>query len=403
LQGEVDAGRTGIVEGVGMSKPAGRSNLSDIDVFRGVAALIVAAMHTRETTWVGFRQFWNLHGSHAAPEAILGYLTFPLVWGSIGVPIFFVLSGYCIHRSQAIARSRTGSFQLSPTNFLVRRFFRIYPVLLGALLLTLLCDWASRHYFPNSAKLGDTGIGAFLVNLFSIQGIAGGAYGSNGPLWTLSIEVQFYLLYPSLLAIMGRLRNIPTLLLLIAVNIVSYFALERHGYQLFTSYYVSWYLGALVAEAECAALFSNRLKPADLCAALYGFGFVGICGGCALFFMNTFLAFQVWAVAFAIFLFAALNRPAALRGRVAKVFRWLGTFSFSIYIVHVPIVVLIHSVFFNSVNQISIVPFYATLLAAVGGAYAFSFIFERPALALSQMLKGAPRVVMRAESASGHL
>ena len=243
-----------------MSKPAGRSNLSDIDVFRGVAALIVAAMHTRETTWVGFRQFWNLHGSHAAPEAILGYLTFPLVWGSIGVPIFFVLSGYCIHRSQAIARSRTGSFQLSPTNFLVRRFFRIYPVLLGALLLTLLCDWASRHYFPNSAKLGDTGIGAFLVNLFSIQGIAGGAYGSNGPLWTLSIEVQFYLLYPSLLAIMGRLRNIPTLLLLIAVNIVSYFALERHGYQLFTSYYVSWYLGALVAEAECAALFSNRLQ-----------------------------------------------------------------------------------------------------------------------------------------------
>ena len=36
-----------------------RSNLSDIDVFRGIAALIVAAMHTREITWVGMREFWH--------------------------------------------------------------------------------------------------------------------------------------------------------------------------------------------------------------------------------------------------------------------------------------------------------------------------------------------------------
>src|ERR1700722_14192525 len=81
-----------------------RSNLSDIDVFRGIAALIVAAMHTREITWVGMREFW--HPAQTAPNVILGYVTFPMVWGSIGVPIFFVLSGYCIHRSQAFTRMR---------------------------------------------------------------------------------------------------------------------------------------------------------------------------------------------------------------------------------------------------------------------------------------------------------
>src|SRR6266516_1400991 len=105
-----------IVEGRRRPEQArGRSSLADIDMLRGMAALVVAAYHTRETTWVGIREFWNLHGLHAEPQAILGYVTFPLIWGFIGVPIFFVLSGYCIHRSQAFARVRSGSFQLSPT------------------------------------------------------------------------------------------------------------------------------------------------------------------------------------------------------------------------------------------------------------------------------------------------
>src|SRR5438128_258897 len=203
---EMVAVSEGIVEGRRRPEQArGRSSLADIDMLRGMAALIVVAYHTRETTWVGIREFWNLHGPDVGAQTILGYVTFPLVWGSIGVPIFFVLSGYCIHRSQAFARARSGSFQLSPTNFLVRRFLRIYPVLVGALFLTLLCDSMSRRYFPNSSKLGDTGIDTFLVNLFSLQGIGGPTYGSNVPLWTLSIEVQLYALYPLLLAIMWRI------------------------------------------------------------------------------------------------------------------------------------------------------------------------------------------------------
>lgn len=378
-----------------MSKQGGRSSLSDIDVFRGIAAVVVAAMHTREIMWVGIREFRNLHGLHAAPDAILGYMTFPLVWGSIGVPIFFVLSGYCIHRTQAFARVRGGTFELSSTNFLLRRFFRIYPVLVGALLLTLLCDWTSSHYFPNNYKLGDTGIGTFLVNLFSLQGVAGRTYGSNLPLWTLSIEVQFYALYPLLLAMIGRLGNMPTLLVLIAINVVSYFALERHGYLLFSSYYVSWYLGVLVAEAEAAGLLSKQLASPRLRAALYGLSLAVLCAGCALFFFSGYIAFQVWAIAFAVFLFAVLRRPMALRGWALRVFRWLGTFSYSIYIVHLPIVVLITSIFFNSVKQVSIAPFVATLIVLVGSAYLFSFIFERPALALSQMLKSKPRLAAR--------
>jgi peptidoglycan/LPS O-acetylase OafA/YrhL len=375
--------------------PGGRSNLADIDVFRGAAALVVAAMHAREVTWIGIRDFWAANGAHVSPSTILGYSTFPLVWGSIGVPIFFVLSGYCIHRGQAVVRARskhkTGGFELSSGNFLLRRFFRIYPVIVGALLLTLVCDWASRHYFPNSVKLGDNSLGAFLVNLFSVQGLLGPTYGSNMPLWTLSIEVQFYLLYPLLLIAMARLGNMTTLLALAVLNIASYFLFQTRGLLLFSSFYVSWYLGALVAEADATHLYAGRLRSAGIRAGVYAIGLAGLGVGCLVFFRSNFLAFQIWALAFAVFLIAVLKRPHSIPGFLARLFRWLGTFSFSIYIIHLPVVVLIHSVAFRSVRQPGLGPFYATLLAVIACAYLFSLVFERPALALSHRFKRESR------------
>ena len=362
-------------------------------MMRGVAALIVAAMHTREITWVGIRQFWELHGFSASPGVIVGYLTFPLVWGSIGVPIFFVISGYCIHRGQAFARARNGVFQLGLTNFYLRRFFRIYPVLFAALLLTLGCDWISSHYYPHSYKLGDTDTRIFIVNLLSLQGISGPFYGSNLPLWTLSIEVQFYLLYPLLLTAMAWLGNSGTFFVLAFMNVASYFVLERRGYQLFSSYYISWYLGALVAEAEARNFLYDRLSSTALRSALYGLSIATLSAGCILLFVFNYVAFQVWAFSFATFLFVVLAFRRGSRGKVAKFFQSLGVFSFSLYIIHMPVVVLVHSIFYNSANQASIVPFFVILLAAIGCAFVFSVIFERPALALSQTFRGRRQLV----------
>jgi peptidoglycan/LPS O-acetylase OafA/YrhL len=367
--------------------------VGDIDVFRGIAALTVAAFHTREITWIGISSFWHQYGLQAAPNVVVGYLTFPLVWGSIGVPIFFVLSGYCIHRTQAFARTGKNTFKFSPTNFLIRRFFRIYPVLFGALLVTLLCDTLSRHYFPNSYKLGDTSIGAFVANLLSLQGIVSKPYGSNIALWTLSIEVQFYLVYPILLVLMFRLGKLKTLWLLTIINVISYFTLERYGYQVFLSYYVSWYLGALIAECEAAGFFAGQLASTKIRVVVTACSLLLLSAGCVLYFRSQYLGFQIWAVAFSAFLFATLSRRTMVAGRMAQTFRWFGSFSFSIYIIHVPVVVLVHSIVYNSEHQTSIAPFFEALFIAVLCAYAFSFAAERPALALSHLFKHKSRTL----------
>lgn len=361
-----------------------RSN--DIDLYRGLAALLVAAMHTRMITWIGIREFWRLHGLELTPEALLAYATLPLAFGSIGVPIFFVLSGYCIHRLHAARRARLGSFGLSPVEFYARRFFRIYPVLLGALALTSACDTASRGLVPESPLIGDTGVRAFLVNLLSLQGVAGGTYGSNIALWTLAIEVQLYLFYPLLAASMARVGNGATFLWLSALAALSYYAFERHGFRWFASYWPSWFLGALIAEADASGAASKLSPFARRIWLGAGLALLGVGG--MLLSRSEHVAFHIWALAFASLLYAR-SRDAAesLGGVAAALLRWLGSFSFSIYIVHLPIVVLIHSICFSGERQAGIAPFAAILLAAIGCAYVFHRLCERPALALSRKIK----------------
>ncbi|RTE67848.1 hypothetical protein BHE90_017778, partial [Fusarium euwallaceae] len=183
-------------------------------------------------------------------STITAYLTFPIAWGSAGVPIFFVISGYCIHRGGALRLAKNPDYRLDAANFWVRRFARIYPVLLAALVLTLALDWVSLQLPPVSHKIREIGLQAFLVNLFSLQGVAGKTYGSNGALWTLSLEVQFYAIYPLLFALRRRLGMTSVLAIVAVINGVSAYVLERHDIQFFTSYWFSWMLGAWIADVK---------------------------------------------------------------------------------------------------------------------------------------------------------
>src|SRR6201996_5141067 len=215
-----------------------------IDSMRGFAALLVAYFHCRQVVWVGMQAFHHSVGRSFSPGALAAYLTFPIAWGSAGVPIFFVISGYCIHRGGALRLAGNPAYRLDAGNFWLRRFTRIYPVLLAALVLTFALDWFSLQLPPVNHKIREIGLHAFLVNLFSLQGVAGKTYGSNGALWTLSLEVQFYAIYPLLFALRRRLGMTPLLAIVAAINVVSAYVLERHDIQFFTSYWFSWMLGA---------------------------------------------------------------------------------------------------------------------------------------------------------------
>lgn len=355
-----------------------------INAWRGIAALLVAYFHCRQVTWVGMQQF-HKSGTGFDLNALFSYLTLPIAWGSAGVPIFFVISGYCIHRGTARKLLADPAAPFDTRVFYLRRFARIYPVLLAALLLTLALDTLSLRFTPAIHKINPMDAHAFIVNLLSLQGIAGKTFGSNGALWTLSIEVQFYVVYPLLLAMRRKLGMKALLTGIAAVNVVSAVILERHEIVIFTSYWFSWTLGAWIAEAKLSAAIQGRSEKKGSAKLLIVALTLGVLG-CIAFKYSQYIAFQVWALAFAAYLFQVLDKPMR-NSMPVRGFSWLGEFSFSLYMIHLPIFVFLASVLFHSALQVAIWPSFAFVAVAVGVAFCFYWAVERPAMQWTKVFR----------------
>ena len=165
-----------------------------LDWLRGAAALLVFLAHLRG------RYFVKWTDLDAASQTHLNYaLFFVTRLGREAVIVFFVLSGLLVG-GQAAATLRARRYFFG--RYIIARIARLYTVLLPALLLTAVFD--SLHA-PEGVI--DDGARALLVNVFLLQGIFGPAYGSNGPLWSLSYEWWFYALFGLGLLLASR-RNL---------------------------------------------------------------------------------------------------------------------------------------------------------------------------------------------------
>jgi peptidoglycan/LPS O-acetylase OafA/YrhL len=133
------------------------------------------------------------------------YFLTPLGGGGAGVNLFFVLSGFLI--TTLLLEEHAASGGISLARFYERRARRLLPAL--AVMLA--------GYLVGAAALGGFATGARAV-------LAGGFYTANfveafwpslmgrqpiGPLWSLALEEQFYLIWPVALLILLRLRARP--------------------------------------------------------------------------------------------------------------------------------------------------------------------------------------------------
>ncbi len=242
------------------------ARLAGIDMLRGFAALAVVLYHARAEYWVGLRQTWSTYGLSGGPDVWLSYALSAFSFGWLGVPVFFVLSGYCIHRSNASRLSSGRPLEWSTRRFYWRRFMRIYPVFFVALCLTALVDSLNA---PANLASGTHADGTsdssmtFLVNVALLQGLLAPVYGSNTVFWTLSIEFHLYMFYPVVLWIILRRSPLAALGFAAAVSTLfcaTYYYFDfgkvlpyaHGGSPVFLSHLLIWVAGAYLAEVEFA-------------------------------------------------------------------------------------------------------------------------------------------------------
>ncbi|MEY2703164.1 MAG: hypothetical protein RLY43_1802, partial [Bacteroidota bacterium] len=168
----------------------------DIDGLRAVACLSVCMFH-------------------AFPSFVPG--------GFIGVDIFFVISGYLIS-SIIFSKFNNGTFSF--TDFYGRRIRRILPALILILITSIILGWfvlfADEYMQLGKHVFG----GATFIQNFILWNEVGYFDNSSATkpllhLWSLSIEEQFYLLYPCII-FLGLRLNLKVSKIVLSISIVSF-------------------------------------------------------------------------------------------------------------------------------------------------------------------------------------
>jgi peptidoglycan/LPS O-acetylase OafA/YrhL len=115
--------------------------------------------------------------------------------GNRGVSVFFVISGYLI--TSLLLREREKSGSISLRNFYVRRVFRIVPPFYAFLLCLVLLGMAGSLVLTPAS---------FLAAMLFVKDYLGWGDWWTGHSWSLSIEEQFYLLWPAALVLLSPER-----------------------------------------------------------------------------------------------------------------------------------------------------------------------------------------------------
>lgn len=343
-----------------------------LDAMRGVAALWVVLYHM-------------LEGHHlSALETVLPRpLLALLAYGYLGVPIFFVISGFVIAHSVGSERV-TGGFV---ARFIARRSLRLDPPYWASIVFFVALQWLSMRFVAGKQASYPDGQ-TVLAHLFYLQGILGRP-AINTVYWTLCLEVQFYLSYVLLLGLVQRAGSgqpRPTILM----------------------------LAVAATLASLPGLF-GALTPAATIVWFPGLWYGFLLGVCTYWCYRELLDVRIWAGYVALVALAGLLRsdPFALAAAATAIAfhfltrgdglarltgaRWLqhlGRVSYSLYLVHNPFTGAFYAVAYRLTGRsvaLEAAWFLPAVLANVAAASLFWWLIERPSARLSSRLFARPK------------
>ena len=379
---------------------APRLRLHYLDGLRGQAAIAVVLNHARLQS--------GYHGGATVWEHIQFAFAQMISDGRASVAIFIVLSGYCL--MLPVARSSDKTLRGGTLDFLKRRAKRILPPYYAALTLifvaTVFIPQLKDSHIPQwRDALPVSTISAILPHLFLVHNWnPQWFFKIDPPAWTVATEWQIYLVFPPLLLpLWRRCGSLITIFTAFCVGLIPLFGLH-HGQG--ASF---WFLGLFAIGMAAAAINfpSQKLSwharlPWGLLAGFFSVlvmllentylipslerfsggkpdglynhywildSLVGIATGCFLIYCTQLIASP-----------RSSPKPIILRLLESSSLVFIGSFSYSLYLIHDPILAIAYSFFrrfsLSSLQFFSAMAIFGLFLSLLG-AYLFHLAFER--------------------------
>jgi peptidoglycan/LPS O-acetylase OafA/YrhL len=360
---------------------APKTHLRHVEGLRAVAALVVFVNHA-------YAQTWN-PGRGAFPDAPWSAFTYSLVAGHLAVSVFIVISGFCLALPVVDHGDRLRG---GATDFFRRRARRILPPYYAALALSL--GLIATVIGKPTGTLWDVPIvlpwQAVVSHLLLLQDLFGTGR-VNYVFWSIAVEWHIYFLFPLIVLSVRRYGPLRTTLVALAVGYALTFGFSETRLARANPHYLGLFtlgvLAAYVAHSKRPELSSLRSALRSPWLAVVPF-VVACCVSKAFGWRASTEHFPV--IDFPIGLAAAaglVSSTQSPRGLLARALSgrplvFIGTFSYSVYLVHAPLLQLEWQYLLNPLGLDPRVLFsvFMTLgLALVlGAAYGFFRLFEEP-------------------------
>jgi len=317
-----------------------------LDGLRGVAVLLVVLNHTPALLHPGSDKLTTVAG--------FGWLNSVAQGGFLGVDIFFVLSGFLITSLLLGHVARTGTIGFR--RFYRRRAARLLPALIALLAAHFVYScfatypasgvFAARHAIPLRQELNTIGAAlAYVLNYVVAAHPNSIAVADFGHLWSLSVEEQFYLVWPVVLALVIRWRTdmVPRVIyagiFLVVANRLLLSSNPRLDLYVRTDTRADALLiGALLAWAWTHGKIPKLPIAAPWCATAVIIVFIATSQKTSTRLFSG--GFTLFAGAVAILIFAIIDTGWGTPLRTRPI-RAVGRVSYGLYLWHVPIFIAI--------------------------------------------------------------
>jgi peptidoglycan/LPS O-acetylase OafA/YrhL len=362
------------------------SRLKSIDLLRGCAALFVVVHHAFEHDF-----------AFSSNPLWYRFLRAFAAQGYLGVPLFFVISGFCIHLQYARSVVSGQKTSVGFVSFWKRRLHRLYPPYFAALCASMLIVVAAYLAGVHSGLLelyplprGRWMVFDFLAHLTMLHGVIPSLdqMGGNAAFWTLAREEYLYLLYFFVLAWRKRWGIQVAMALVLFSGFAFHFVFlpfvpgsSRWWYIIDTSaivLWIQWCLGMVAVEAYYGIIklpwWLSQLWIAALVAPLAKLS-------------ETYrheVSPALWALTFFMVVNYCVRKESTGRLPASGIFVWLaavGVFSYSLYLIHGPLQQVMYGVLTRShitvTLAVSVLFALLTIVASYYGARVFFYLVER--------------------------
>lgn len=302
----------------------------DIQAVRALAVILVVLYHA------------NIPGVHG---------------GFLGVDVFFVVSGFVI--TNVLLREKASKGTTSIPGFYARRIRRILPAATVVLIATVFATYHWLSYITGAINANDAKYVAAFVGNFHFATIGTQYFSAGQPpstlqqFWSLAVEEQFYLVWPVLFLILtlpwrafSSVTRLVSILLLVIAASLSWCIIETRQNEVWAFFSPLTHAWELALGALLAVVGPHlRGRSPRIGLVLASVGAIAVLAS-TWFYSSTTLwpgtAVIVPVVATGLIIAGGSLRGPDSFGRLVQFapVQWLGNISYSLYLVHWPVIAI---------------------------------------------------------------